>query len=185
MRVIGGKLKSRKLKTLKGDQTRPTADKIKGAIFSSIAFDTNYNAMLDLFAGSGAMGIEALSRGFKYVHFNDLSRDAIKIIKANLSDLNLTSLSKVSNLDYKKCLKSLSEKKQFDFIFIDPPYGMVDIGEIFADINKYDSVSKSGLVVVEVSSQTDLKDHYYDLYKYKEKKYGSTRVFYYKKEGRK
>lgn len=185
MRVIGGSLRSRKLKTLKGDKTRPTSDKVKGAIFSSLAFDTNYNVMLDLFAGSGAMGIEALSRNFKFVYFNDLNRDAVKIIKENLSNLNLNQVSKVTNLDYSQCLKVLSKTSQFDFIFIDPPYGMVDIGKIFEELYKYDSVSESGIVAVEVSSQEVLKDKYYSLYKYKEKKYGSTKVYYYKKEGRK
>lgn len=183
MRVIGGKFKSRKLKTLKGDQTRPTADKVKGAIFSSISFDTNYNVMLDLFAGSGAMGIEGLSRGFKYVYFNDLSREAVKIIKANLNDLELKRVSKVVNLDYKKCLKLLSQESQFDLIFIDPPYGQVNLEEIFDDLFKYDSVSEAGIVVVETSSQEKLKDNYKTLYKYKEKKYGSSKVYYFKKEG--
>ncbi len=181
MRVIGGKYRSRVLKTLKGDNTRPTADKIKGAIFSSIAFDTNYNVMLDLFAGSGAMGIEALSRGFKYVYFNDKNKQAANIIKANLKSLDLTSLSQVFSSDYQECLRLVAKEKKIDFIFIDPPYDEIEISDILASINKYDIVADDGIVCVETANTLFLDESYDKLVKYKEKNYSATNITYYKK----
>ena len=181
MRVIGGSLRSRHLKTLKGDNTRPTADKIKGAIFSSIAFDTNYNKMLDLFSGSGSMGIEAISRGFKIVYFNDKNRSATNIIKSNLKTLDLMAQSHVYNLDYKECLRVVSKESEIDFVFIDPPYDEIDINEIFKEINKYEIVSEGGIVCVETANTLTLDDNYDKLVKYKEKNYKATNVAYYRK----
>lgn len=183
MRVIGGKFRSRKLKTLKGDNTRPTADKIKGAIFSSIAFDTNYNIMLDLFAGSGAMGIEALSRGFKYVYFNDSSKLAINVIKDNLNSLDLFGQSKVYTYDYNKCIKIVAKHSQVDFVFIDPPYGKIDLDKVFDLIISSNLIADNGIVCVETSNKESLATNYGDLEKYKEKNYKSTNVTYYIKKG--
>lgn len=182
MRVIGGKYRSRKLKTLKGESTRPTADKIKGAIFSSITFEVNYDKMLDLFAGSGAMGIEALSRGFKFVYFNDVNKQATNVIKSNLKDLELLEESEVYSLDYKDLIRVISKYDKIDFVFIDPPYDKIDIEDIFNLINKYDIVAKDGIVCVETSSKENLKDNYSKLFKYKEKKYKATTIAYFRKE---
>lgn len=182
MRITGGKLRSRKLKTLKGDNTRPTADKIKGAIYSSIAFDVNYNIMLDLFAGSGAMGIEALSRGFKFSYFNDNNKKAANIIKSNLKDLDLLKSSKVFSVDYKDCLRLVSKENKIDFIFIDPPYDQIEISEIFYLIDKYDILTKTGIVCVETANTQVLAKKYENLIKYKEKNYKATNVAYFRKE---
>lgn len=181
MRVIGGKYRSRKLKTLKGETTRPTADKIKGAIFSSIAFETNYNIMLDLFAGSGSMGIEALSRGFKYVYFNDVNKQATNIIKSNLKDLELLKNSDTYCLDFKDVIRLVSKKNKIDFIFIDPPYDKIDIEEVFSSIIKYSIVQENGIVCVETSNTKTLKEEYGNLIKYKEKTYKATTITYYRK----
>lgn len=182
MRVIGGLFRSRKLITLKGDNTRPTADKIKGAIFSSINFDTNYNKMLDLFSGSGSMGIEALSRGFKFCYFNDKNRSAVNIIKTNLKSLDLSKETKVFNLDYKDCIRLVSKETQIDFIFIDPPYDQIDIEDIFNSISEYNVVAKDGIVVIETANTLHLKERYANLVKYKEKNYKATNVAYFRKE---
>ncbi len=181
MRVISGKYKSRKIKTLKGDNTRPTADKIKGAIFSSIAFDVKPHKMLDLFSGSGAMGIEALSRGFSYVYFNDIDKKAVNIIKANLKELELLKQSRVYNLDYKDVIKHVSKEAKIDFIFIDPPYDKIDIEDILACINKYEIVADQGILCIETASHTVLLDTYDNLIKYKEKKYKATTIAYFRK----
>lgn len=182
MRVIAGKYKSRKLKTLAGKHTRPTADKLKGAIFSSIAFEVKYGQMLDLFSGSGAMGIEAISRGFDYAYFNDNSKEAISVIKKNIKELKLEAKSKVFNFDYQQALKVVSKNKKIDFIFIDPPYDKIDITNVFDNINKYDILSEKGLVCVETSNKQVLLDKYHDLIKYKEKNYKATTIAYYRKE---
>ena len=182
MRVIGGKYRSRKLRTLKGDATRPTADKIKGAIFNSIAFETNYNIMLDLFSGSGAMGIEGISRGFKYVYFNDSNKQAVNVIKNNLKDLELIKNIEVYNLDYKDVIRVISKKTKVDFIFVDPPYDKIKISDILKAINKYDVVQKQGIVCVETSTHHKMDENYGTLKKYKEKTYKTTTITYYRKE---
>lgn len=178
MRVIAGTHKSLKLKTLKGDNTRPTSDKVRGAIFSSLAYENNLNTMLDLFSGSGAMGIEALSRGFKQAFFNDLNKNAVKIIKENINSLKLNDKSVVYNLDYKQCIKRIENK--VDFIFIDPPYFKFDIYEILELIFEEDILNDNGIIVLEVSRDTLFEDsEYFSVYK--EKNYGKSKVVFLRK----
>lgn len=180
MRIVSGKYRSRHLKTLKGDNTRPTSDKIRGAIFDSIAFEHNLNTMLDLFSGSGAMGLEAISRGFESVILNDNSRDAIRIIKDNVSSLGVNSKVQVLNYDYKKCLLTLN--KQLDVIFIDPPYDQFDVNEILKIISHNNLISNHGIVIVEGSNKLSVLNKVDNLNLYKEKDYKSTVVKYYRKE---
>lgn len=180
MRIVSGEFRSRQLKTLRGDNTRPTSDKIRGAIFDSIAFEHNLNSMLDLFSGSGAMGIEAISRGFDYAILNDNSRDAIKIIKENVKSLDVNKKVKLLNYDYKKCLLSLKDQ-QIDFIFIDPPYDQFDVDEILEIISLNNILSNHGIVVVEGSNKLTTLNAVHDLRLYKEKDYKSTVLKYYRK----
>ncbi len=120
MRVITGLAKGRKLETLTGTDVRPTTDMIKEAVFSAIQFDIEGRAFLDLFAGSGQMGIEAISRGADRAVFIDANPDAVAVIKSNLSKTGFTDKSKVFRSDYFSFLASTSEK--FDIAFLDPPY---------------------------------------------------------------
>lgn len=176
MRVISGKYKSLKLKTLKGQKTRPTLDKVREAIFSSIAFD-NYVSILDLFAGSGAIGIEALSRGYKKVIFNDKSRQAVNVIKANLKSLNIDNNVIVYNYDYKACLKIVDK---VDVIFIDPPYNSFDIEAILALITEHAVLNADGLIIVESASEMLVEEHISKYKKVKEKRYGNSKVSYFR-----
>ena len=120
MRVITGTAKGRRLITLEGEDIRPTAAKVKGAIFNSIQFDIEGRKVLDLFAGSGQLGIEALSRGAAKAYFVDLSRDSIKVVTENLEHCRLKDNANVFNGDSLSFLKTTREK--FDIVFIDPPY---------------------------------------------------------------
>lgn len=120
MRVITGSAKGRKLITLEGEDIRPTSAKVKGAIFNSIQFDIEGRNVLDLFAGAGQLGIEALSRGARKAVFVDLSRDAIKVVNDNLEHCRLKDNATVFNGDGLSYLKTTREK--FDIVFIDPPY---------------------------------------------------------------
>ncbi len=120
MRVITGTAKGRRLITLEGDDIRPTSDKVKGAVFNSIQFDIEGRKVLDLFAGSGSLGIEALSRGAEKAVFVDLNRQAIKVINENLVHCRLSDKASVFNGDSISFLKTTREK--FDIVFIDPPY---------------------------------------------------------------
>lgn len=120
MRVITGTAKGRKLITLEGEDIRPTSAKVKGAIFNSIQFDIEGRNILDLFAGAGQLGIEALSRGARKAVFVDLSREAIKVVNDNLEHCRLKDNATVFNGDGFSYLKTTREK--FDIVFIDPPY---------------------------------------------------------------
>ena len=120
MRVITGSARGRVLKTLEGEDVRPTTDRVKEAIFSIIQFELEGRQVLDLFAGSGQLGIEALSRGAAYATFTDMSKDAVSIIKQNLLSTGLHRNSAVLQTDAVTFLKN--SKKKFDIIFMDPPY---------------------------------------------------------------
>lgn len=122
MRVITGTAKGKKLKTLEGDLTRPTSERIKGAIFSSIQFEIEGRRVLDLFAGSGQMGIEALSRGAERAFFVDSSREAVEIVKDNLSACGFTDRAKYLVQDFRNYIRKASGRETFDLVFIDPPY---------------------------------------------------------------
>lgn len=126
MRVITGEARGRKLKTLEGLDVRPTTDRVKEGLFNIIQFDLPACRFLDLFAGSGQIGIEALSRGADYALFNDQSREAQQVIKDNLLSVGLYKKSRVIAMDAKAFLQST--KDVFDIVFLDPPYhrGILD-----------------------------------------------------------
>lgn len=179
MRVIAGKYKKTPIKTLEGeDITRPTRDMVKEALFSSIQIfsDTKF---LDLFSGSGSIGIEALSRGAEDVIFNDINSKAVNIISTNLQKVNENR--RVLNLDYQKCCETLSGEI-FDYIFCDPPYNFQSYEDLFFYVNKYGLLDKKGIMILEVRKQTELNDSYLGINKFKEKKYGITKLLYYRKE---
>ena len=123
MRVISGKSRGKKLISLDGDNTRPTLDRVKEALFNIIQFQVQDAVVLDLFAGTGALGIEALSRGAKEAIFCDKVPEAIKVIKQNIINTNNLDKTIIINKDYKDALENISkQKKKFDIIFLDPPY---------------------------------------------------------------
>ena len=179
MRVIAGKYKKTPIKTLEGeDITRPTKDMVKEALFSSIQIyaDTKF---LDLFSGTGGIGIEALSRGAEEVVFNDINKNAVQIIKANLDKVHEERV--VLNLDYQECCKKL-ENHTFDYIYCDPPYKFQAYDDLFYYINKYNLLDKKGIMIVEVRKDSDLKDDYLGIRLFKEKRYGISKLLYYRKE---
>ena len=179
MRVIAGKYKKTPIKTLEGeDITRPTRDMVKEALFSSIQINSD-SSFLDLFSGSGSIGLEALSRGAKEVVFNDINSKAVNIINSNLQKVNENRI--VLNYDYQKCLEAL-QGKTFDYIYCDPPYNFQAYEDLFFYINKYGLLNKKGIMIIEVRKQTELNDSYLGINKYKEKKYGITKLLYYRKE---
>lgn len=123
MRVIAGSAKGRKIETLSGLDTRPTLDRVKEALFGSIQFDLPGSNVLDLFAGSGGLGLEAASRGAKLVVLNDYSAAAAAIIRKNAAALQLNSIISIMQLDYREAIHRLSSSDmRFDFVFLDAPY---------------------------------------------------------------
>lgn len=170
MKVISGFLKGRNITGFNIDGTRPTMDRVKESIFASIQDYLNESIVLDLFAGSGNLGIECISNYAKFVYFNDKNIESVKVIKKNLSNFNILN-AKVLNYDYLKCLNTLDEK--FDLIFLDPPYKMNVISNILDIIIKKDLLTKNGLVICE--SESEITYNNYELYKFK--KYGSKKVY--------
>lgn len=172
MRVITGMAKGIKLETLEGMDVRPTTDKVKEAIFSSIQFDLYDSLILDLFAGSGQLGIEALSRGAKSAVFVDNSKKSIEIVRKNLEKTKLTDLSQLfcmNSMDYIK----LSDKK-FDFIFLDPPYNKGILNEILPLLS--DKLNDKGQIICEYEQNLNLPDKIKNLRLKKDYKYGKIKV---------
>ncbi len=123
LRIITGTAKGKKLKTLEGEATRPTSERIKEAIFSSLQFDIEGRRVLDLFAGSGQMGLEALSRGAISVMFVDSSREAMDVVKDNAATTGFTRECKFTVSDWRNFIRKASGRgERYDLVFIDPPY---------------------------------------------------------------
>jgi 16S rRNA (guanine966-N2)-methyltransferase len=122
MRIITGKARNIPLKTLEGDDTRPTSERVKEAVFSMLQFEIEGRRVLDLFAGSGQLGLEALSRGASHATFIDNSRAASDIIIGNAKKAGLFELCRVSASDYASALRGNAGRESYDIVFIDPPY---------------------------------------------------------------
>ena len=178
MRVITGTARGRKLITLEGEDVRPTTDRVKEALFSIIQFEIEGRRVLDLFAGSGQLGIEALSRGAQSATFVDINKDAIDIIRKNLKATHLEDLAKVFNADSVSFIKS--QVNIYDIIFIDPPYGKGLVQKVLpyaADIT-----TRGGIIVCEVPSKEELPQEVGNFKLYKRYNYGKTEIVIYRAE---
>lgn len=181
MRVIAGKYKNHHLEAPKGLNTRPTMDRVKEAMFSILSYELLGCTCLDLFAGSGALGIEAFSRGASYVLLNDFSFQAIQVIKQNINHLKITEGIEVLNLSYEKALNRLHEnKKAFDLILLDPPYKMVEISDLINLIIGYSLIKVGGSFMVETSLETVISP--ISNYRIKEYRYGDKKLTWLKQE---
>ena len=159
MRIITGSAKGKKLVSLEGDATRPTSERIKEAVFSSIQFDVEGRRVLDLFAGSGQMGLEALSRGAERATFIDLSREAMEVVKQNARITGFFDQSHFLVSDWRNYIRKASGREQYDLVFVDPPYAM----ECCADVAKYlaekELIIPGAIVVLESGEEEiDLAD---------------------------
>ena len=152
MRVITGIARGRRLKEPNGMETRPTADRVKEAIFSSIQFEVEGRKVLDLFGGTGQMGIEALSRGAVHCTFVDLQKQAVAIIRENVNSTGFADQSTVIQGDALAFLSRCREK--FDLIFLDPPYDSGLLEKAMELITTIDIVSENGIIVCENGSNS-------------------------------
>lgn len=158
MRVISGTAKGTKLNSIESLSTRPTLDRVKEPLFSIIQNYIEEANVLDLFAGSGALGIETLSRGANKCTFCDKSYDSIKMLKQNLEKTRLEEKSIIINKDYKKCIENIKQEK-FGIIFIDPPYKMNIAVDSIKLILKYNLLAKDGIIILETDEeQRDLNE---------------------------
>ena len=175
MRIVGGIFKGRTLGGFDGDKIRPTSDKARESLFNILQYKVQDCTFLDLFCGTGAMGIEALSRGAVKVDFNDLSRESVSLTKKNLEKIKATDRYSITNLDAITFLKTTSTK--YDVIFLDPPYGKIDEQEMLK--NCIDKLLDDGIIVYE-SEKSALEIE--GLIKYDERKYGRAILNFYKRE---
>lgn len=181
MKVISGFLKGRNIKGYDILGTRPTMDRVKESIFSTIQNEIKDSIVLDLFCGSGSLGIESISNYCKKCYFVDNNIKIINIVKENINNFNILDKSIILNYDYKKSIKYFSEKNiKFDIIFADPPYDYHVIEKILKLVNEYDILNDGGIIVVEFEKEL-LKDNYGNLKLIKNKKYGWKQVYIYKK----
>ena len=180
MRVITGKARGVTLKTPEGMQTRPTADRVKEALFSIIQFDLPGAAVLDLFGGTGQLGIEALSRGAKSAVFVDHSADACALIKENLKRTKLSEQAQVVRGDYLDYLKRC--KNQYNIILLDPPYAEVFLENALKCIAEIDILQSGGIIVTERPLGKELPYEFPGLTRSKDYKYGKTLITLYRKD---
>lgn len=180
MRVITGIARGKRLKTPDGLQTRPTAERVKEAVFSAVQFEIQNAAFLDLFAGSGQMGIEALSRGAKSAVFVDGRREACKLVSENLKLTGLEKYASVVQSDYLSYLERCREK--FDMIFLDPPYAEVFLENSLKKISEIDILTDCGIIICERPADKQLQTAIPGLKHCKDYRYGKTCVTIFRKE---
>lgn len=174
MRVITGSARGAKLKTLEGLATRPTSDRVKEAIFNILQFDLEGRRVLDLFAGSGQLAIEALSRGADYAVLVDQSAEAVKIIKDNLKKVRFDHMASVFQSDYLRFLSTTREK--FDIILLDPPYAENFLENALRKISEIDILTEGGIIVCERPREKVLPATVGDFICSKDYLYGKTAV---------
>ena len=153
LRIITGTAKGKKLISLEGDATRPTSERIKEAIFSSIQFDLEDRRVLDLFAGSGQMSLEALSRGAGSAMLVDSSREAMEIVKENAKATGFFDSCRYLVSDWKNYIRKASGRDRFDLVFIDPPYSMECCAEAVRKLMDASLLAPGAIVVCESGTE--------------------------------
>ena len=156
MRVIAGTAKRIQLKTIEGLDTRPTTDRIKETLFNMISEYLADSRFLDLFSGSGAIGIEALSRGAKFAAFVEQNPKAVTCIRENLRATKLEAKANVFATDVISALRRMEGKEKFDYIFMDPPYDHLLEKQVLEYLHNSELMSEDALIIVEASLTTDM-----------------------------
>ena len=180
MRVITGKARGVQLKTPEGMQTRPTSDRVKEALFSIIQFDVPGTRVLDLFGGTGQLGIEALSRGAKSAVFVDAGEKACALIKENLRRCRMEGEGKVIRSDYMEYLSRCREK--FDIVFLDPPYAEVFLENSLNKLGEIDILESGAIIVAERPVEKVLSVEIPGFTRSKDYKYGNILLTLYRKD---
>ena len=177
MRVITGSARGRRLKTPENDAIRPTTDNVKESLFNILQFDIEGRQVLDLFAGTGQLGIECLSRGAAGVTFVDRDREALRIVRDNLKSCGMTA-----TVLQEDALRFLESGRKFDLIFIDPPYDSDLYEPVLEKINSVDILSDGGIIVCEARRERALPAMTAPYFKSREYRYGKVKLCLYKKE---
>ena len=180
MRVISGKARGVSLKTPDGLQTRPTADRVKEALFSILHFDLPGKRVLDLFGGTGQLGIEAISRGASSAVFVDAGDAACKLIRENLKRAHMEQEGSVIRADYLKYLETCRDR--FDIVFLDPPYAEVFLENALKKITEIDILQTGGIIVAERPLGKEIPGDFPGFTRSKDYKYGKTLLTLYYKD---
>lgn len=178
MRVITGVARGRRIKTLEGYEVRPTTEKVKEAVFSSIQFEIEAANVLDLFCGCGQMGIEALSRGAKFCVFVDNAKSSVEIVKENLKETDLFQSSRVVNMNAEDFVKTTKDK--FDVVFMDPPYLKELIQKVLPEL--VEKMNEGGVILCEHDFKDALPEEIGNFRIKKTYKYGRVSVTAYRKK---
>lgn len=182
MRIIAGKRKGLNIKTIDGDSTRPTRDMVREALFSILTNKIDNSKFLDLFAGSGAIGIEALSRGATFAVFTDINYKCVRVIEENIMKAGFSDQTQVYNADYKLALKKLKENK-FDIIYIDPPYNKGMGIDAIERISEYQLLSEDGVLIFETDTNEEVPNEIGIYEKYNNKRYGRNILNLFRRKG--
>lgn len=181
MRVISGKLKGRKLLGYNTLGTRPTMDRVKESMFASIQDYIDNSVVLDLFSGTGSLGIEAISMGASKCYFVDSGKEILKYLSKNITNLDIKDKSIIINKDYREALLYFFNNNiKFNVLLVDAPYKMEVMNEVIDLINKYDLLYDNGILVLEYSTDK-LLDNYNNLKLIKSKKYNDKYINIYHK----
>jgi len=181
MRVIGGTARGRRLKAPKGQAVRPTAARVKESLFNILPPNLSGLRVLDLFAGSGNLSIEALSRGAVHAVLIDESSRSTAAIRANLDRLALSERAQVWTAPVLRSLRKLAQSEQlFDLIFLDPPYERELVGAALASVGRSHLLSEGGTVVAEHSAREPVRLRYQDLVLHDQRRYGDTLLSFFK-----
>ena len=180
VRVITGTARGKRLRELPGLDTRPTTDRVKEGLFNIIQFDVEGRRVLDLFAGTGQLGIEALSRGACRCDFVDQALAAVKVVRENLRSCGLERQAAVYQRDFLDFLKGTQEK--YDLVFLDPPYASGDLERALEYIAEIDIVSRNGIIICESPADKVLPELPHPYHKGREYRYGKIKITVYRKE---
>ncbi len=181
MRVIAGLAKGRNLKCLKGNTIRPTLDRVKESVFNVLGALIREAVFLDIFAGTGAMGIEALSRGASFCCFNDIQRKSCDIIRANIQNCQLEEKSRVFNMEALRLIEHLDREElfKFDIVYLDPPYAKGLYLKVLTALAQSALLKKETVVIAESDSKEILPEKIGGLTAVRNKVYGDTRIWFY------
>ncbi len=169
MRIISGEKRGRKLTTLEGDNTRPTLERVKQMMFDCIQFEIRDKVVLDLFAGSGQLGLEALSRGASFAYFNDAARDAVAVIQKNVAACGFEKKSQVTCNSYIDCVTMLVSKGvRLSIVFLDPPYGTEMLTDAMQKLLQSDLLAEDALLICEYERNLMPQMDGFTLYKQKQ-----------------
>lgn len=179
MRIIAGTARGRKLTAPEGLATRPTTDRVKEAMFSIVQFELEGRCVLDLFAGSGQLGLEAISRGAAKATFVDAGKDAIRVIRDNIRRCGFDGQSTVVQRDYENFLQTC--KESYDIILLDPPYGEKFLENALKLISEIDILRAGGIIICEKTAEKVLDTEISGLTWQKEYRYGTSSLVLYRK----